>query len=72
MQRERLVERRLAFGRREPQDRGFQSGESPVPESQDREPQYSVTMNVPSSSSNTTTPVQSQPSTEPWQTVTSP
>jgi putative flippase GtrA len=38
----------------------------------DRELQYSVTMNVPSSSSNTTTPVQSQPSTEPWQTVTSP
>ncbi|MEO6414349.1 MAG: glycosyltransferase [Pedococcus sp.] len=36
------------------------------------EPQYSVTMNVPSSSSNTTTPVQSQPSTEPWHTVTSP
>jgi putative flippase GtrA len=34
--------------------------------------QYSVTMNVPSSSSNTTTPVQSNPSTEPWQTVTSP
>lgn len=35
-------------------------------------PQYSVTMNEPASSSNTTTPVQSQPSTEPWQTVTSP
>ncbi|GAA2165872.1 bifunctional glycosyltransferase family 2/GtrA family protein [Pedococcus bigeumensis] len=34
--------------------------------------QYSVTMNEPSSSSNTTTPVQSNPSTEPWQTVTSP
>jgi putative flippase GtrA len=34
--------------------------------------QYSVTMKVPSSSSNTTTPVQSNPSTEPWQTVTSP
>lgn len=37
-----------------------------------RDPQYSVTMNEPSSSSNTTTPVQSNPSTEPWQTVTSP
>jgi len=37
-----------------------------------REPQYSVTMNDPASSSNTTTPVQSKPSTEPWQTVTSP
>jgi putative flippase GtrA len=37
-----------------------------------REPQYSVTMNEPSASSNTTTPVQSNPSTEPWQTVTSP
>ena len=35
-------------------------------------PQYSATMNEPASSSNTTTPVQSQPSTEPWQTVTSP
>ncbi|NYG06745.1 putative flippase GtrA/glycosyltransferase involved in cell wall biosynthesis [Phycicoccus badiiscoriae] len=34
--------------------------------------QYSVTMNAPPSSSNTTTPVQSNPSTEPWQTVTSP
>ncbi len=34
--------------------------------------QYSVTMNDPSSSSNTTIPVQSNPSTEPWQTVTSP
>jgi putative flippase GtrA len=41
-------------------------------ESPSGEPQYSVTMNVPSSSSNTTTPVQSQPSTEPWHTVTSP
>jgi putative flippase GtrA len=38
----------------------------------DLEPQYSVTMNVPSASSNTTTPVQSKPSTEPWHTVTSP
>jgi putative flippase GtrA len=37
-----------------------------------REPQYSVTMNEPLASSNTTTPVQSNPSTEPWQTVTSP
>ena len=37
-----------------------------------RAPQYSVTMNEPLSSSNTTTPVQSNPSTEPWQTVTSP
>jgi putative flippase GtrA len=36
------------------------------------EPQYSVTMNEPLSSSKTTTPVQSNPSTEPWQTVTSP
>jgi putative flippase GtrA len=35
-------------------------------------PQYSVTMNEPESSSNTTTPVQSQPSTDPRQTVTSP
>ena len=34
--------------------------------------QYSVRMNEPSSSSNTTMPVQSKPSTEPWQTVTSP
>jgi len=34
--------------------------------------QYSVRMNEPSSSSNTTIPVQSKPSTEPWQTVTSP
>jgi putative flippase GtrA len=34
--------------------------------------QYSVTTNDPSSSSNTTMPVQSNPSTEPWQTVTSP
>ena len=34
--------------------------------------QYSVSTNLPSASSNTTMPVQSSPSTEPWHTVTSP
>jgi putative flippase GtrA len=37
-----------------------------------RDDQSGVTMNVPVASSNTTTPVQSKPSTEPWQTVTRP
>jgi putative flippase GtrA len=35
-------------------------------------PQSWLTVNVPDSSSNTTRPVQSNPSTEPWQTATSP
>ncbi|TPG17328.1 bifunctional glycosyltransferase family 2/GtrA family protein [Pedococcus bigeumensis] len=73
----RFVAMRSWMFRREPQDREFRSGEPRVPDGRDREPQTSarqcsVTMNVPVSSSNTTTPVQSQPSTEPWQTVTSP
>ncbi|GAA4712704.1 bifunctional glycosyltransferase family 2/GtrA family protein [Pedococcus ginsenosidimutans] len=36
------------------------------------EPQSSWRVNVPEESSNTTMPVQSKPSTEPWHTVTSP
>jgi putative flippase GtrA len=61
-------------GPRDSQPRDSQPRKSQPRGSEPRESefQYSVTMNVPSSSSNTTTPVQSQPSTEPWHTVTRP
>jgi len=68
----RFVAMRSWMFRSEPRSSGSQDGEPRHGEAQDGEGQYSVTMNVPLSSSNTTTPVQSQPSTEPWHTVTSP